>query len=269
MRREAMRGVGMRPVGMRVAARRAVLGPGDPGGGGPAMSNALIWGMIDAEPILFPLDIEEFNSAMLLFTVPAATARSLLPGQAFELVEREPGWAQLVLAASDFRRNPWGDYDEISLGFFVRPVGAPEEVSGVLVHRTLVNQQFGYEAGRRALSFPRDVDEIDVGYRDDAVTFALTVGDDPTLALGVPRLAPEGEPERVETLAYSYLDDVAHCTTVEVDVPTDVVDPNDVAIDLGVGPLAADLRRLGLPKVPDYCSWGEGLAARFHAPRPV
>jgi hypothetical protein len=234
------------------------------------VSNALIWGMIDAEPIVFPLDVEEFNSAMLLFTVPAAAARALVPGRGLEIVEHEPGSAQLVLAASDFRRNPWGDYDEISVGFMVRPVGAPVDAIGALMHRTLVNQLFTYEAGRRALSFPRSVDEIDVRYAPGGVTFDLAVEGDPTLSLRVPRAVPHGEPERIDTRAYSYVDGVAHCTTVEVEIPTGLVAPDDVSIEVvGSGPLAAELRRLGLPRPPDYCSWGEGISARFHAPRPV
>ncbi|HEY8526971.1 MAG TPA: hypothetical protein VIL48_18510 [Acidimicrobiales bacterium] len=89
------------------------------------MSNALLWGMIDAEPIVFPLVVDEFHSAMLLFSVPAGPARALLPGDAFEIVEVATDTAQLVVAANDFRRNPWGDYDEIDLGFHVRPVGEP------------------------------------------------------------------------------------------------------------------------------------------------
>lgn len=233
------------------------------------MSNALVWGMIDAEPIVFPLVIDEFNSAMLLFSVPAAAARSLLPGDAFELVELEPDTAQLVMAGCDFRRNPWGDYNEFDLGFMVRPVGAPVDVTGVLMHRTLVNQRFSYEAARRALTFPRAVDEIDVRYAAETVTFDLAVDGVPALSLRVPRVAPEGAPERVDQLAYSYVDGVAHCVNLQVDVPSAVVDPAAVDIQLGAGPVAAELRRLGLPRAPDFCTWGDGLAARFYAPEPV
>jgi hypothetical protein len=228
-----------------------------------------VWGMIDAEPIVFPLVIDEFNSAMLLFSVPATAARSLLPGDAFEIVEFEPGSAQLVLAACDFRRNPWGDYDEVDVGLMVRPVGAPVDVTGVLMHRTLVNQRFTYEAARRALTFPGAVDDIDVRYAGDEVTFELAVDGVRAVSLHVPRVAPEAAPERVDQLAYSYVGGVAHCVHLEVDVPRGVVDPAAVRIELGAGPVAAELRRLGLPRAPDFCTWGEGLTARFHAPEPL
>jgi hypothetical protein len=234
------------------------------------VSNAAIWGLIDAEEIVFPLEIDEFNSAMLLFSVPAAAARSLLPTRAFELVERESGWAHLIVAAMDFRRNPWGDYDEINFSFLARPAGASDDgEAGGILFRTLVNQRFGYEAGARAMQFPRAEDEIDVAYSDDTVTFDLTVEGDPTLVLRVPRARPEGEPERMNTVGYSYIDSVARCTHIEIDMPTGIVDPDAVSLELGTGPLAAELRRLGLPRRPDFCAWGEGLFARFGKPQPV
>jgi hypothetical protein len=234
------------------------------------VSNAAIWGMIDAEEIVFPLEIEEFNSAIILFSVPAAAARSLLPTRAFELVEREPGWAHLIVTALDFRRNPWGDYDEMNFSFLSRPAGAAEDVeAGGILFRTLVNQRFGFEAGARAMQFPRSQDEIDVAYTDDAVTVDLTVEGDHTLTLRVPRARPEGEPERMNTVGYSYIDGVARCTHIEIDMPTGIVAPDTVALELGTGPLAAELRRLGLPRAPDFCAWGEGLSASFGKPQTV
>jgi hypothetical protein len=234
------------------------------------VSNAAIWGMIDAEEIVFPLEIDEFNSAWLLFSVPAAAARSLMPTRAFELVEHEPGWAHLIVAALDFRRNPWGDYDEINFSFLARPAGATEDAeAGGLLLRTLVNQRFSYEAGARAMQFPRAEDDIDVAYTDDTVTFDLSVGGDHTLTLRVPRARPEGESERMSTVGYSYIDGVARCTHVEIDMPTGIAAPDAVSLELGAGTLAAELRRLGLPRSPDFCAWGEGLFARFGKPQPV
>lgn len=233
------------------------------------MSNAIIWGIIDTQPVLLPLDVSEFNSAMMLFPVPAASARALIPGEAFEVVETEPGLGELIVAANDFRQNPWGDYDEIDIGVVVRPAGAPEDAHGGLVHRTLVNQRFGFEAGHRALAFPRTVNEIDVSYTDETVTFDLTVDGDPTLRLELPRAPAAGPPERMGTPAYSLIDGVAYQTPVEISMPTGIVDPDDVVVELGTGPLADELRGLGLPCAPTYSSWGEGMSATFHRPQPL
>jgi hypothetical protein len=233
------------------------------------VSHAAVWGMIDAEPIVFPLVVDEFNAAMAVFPVPAPAARSLLPGDAFELVEPEPGSAKLVLAACDFRRNPWGDHDEINVGFLVRPRGAPVEANGVLMHRTFVNQRFTDEAGRRALTFPRVQDQIDVSYTADTVTFALAVDGHPALSLRIPRLAADAEPKRMTHVAYSCINNVARRVSLDIDIPQGSVDPAAVDLRLDAGPVAAELRRLGLPRPPDFCTWGEGLSSRLLAPEPI
>ena len=42
-----------------------------------------------------------------------------------------------------------------------------------------------------------------------------------------------------------------------------------VGVELGEGPVADELRSLGLPAVSDLASWGEGLGAVFHLGHPV
>ena len=65
------------------------------------------------------------------------------------------------------------------------------------------------------------------------------------------------------------LDDRPTEVPLTIDLPTGLIDPADVRIELGVGMLADDLWSLGLPTAPDYAAWGEGLAGRFDRPRPI
>ena len=81
------------------------------------------WGEVQGRTITFPMEVDELNAATVLYSVPADAATALLPGDAFEVVEVSPGTAQLVIAACDYIRNPWGDYDELNLGFLARPAG--------------------------------------------------------------------------------------------------------------------------------------------------
>lgn len=228
-----------------------------------------VWGEIQGREITFPMAVTAMNAATLLFSVPAPAAAALLPGEAFEVVEAAPGTAQLVFALCDYIENPWGDYDEVNLGFLARPAGAPAEVIGSFVYRMPVNQEFTCEAGNRVMGFPKTVERISVTYTDAAVRFALATVEGPQIAVSLPRAEPVGPAEGVEATSYSYLDGVAHATALRMDMGTGVVDPADVVIELGAGTIADELRTLGLPTAPDLATWGEGLTATFQAGRPL
>lgn len=228
------------------------------------------WGEIDGREITFPMEVPDFNAATVLWTVPAAAAAALLPGEAFEIAETAPGVTQFVLAACDYVDNPWGDYDELNLGFLVRPVAGPPERVGSFVYRMPVNQAFTCEAGNRVMGFPKTVEGIDVGYTGSHATFRLTFAGEHAFTLTVPRAAPLGAPERIETESFSYLDGVPHATPLSMDMGTGVVDPADVVLELGSGVVAEELAGLGLPATaPDLCTWGEGLSATFQLGRPL
>jgi hypothetical protein len=234
-----------------------------------SMTETTTWGTILDRTISFPMEVPKLNAATMLFTVPAPAARALLPGDAFELVETGPGYAQLIVAACDYTENPWGAYNEINLGFLVRPVGGSEDAVGSFIYRMPVNEEFTCEAGNRVMGFPKTVEVIDVVYGDDEVTFRMVFGGHPTLELRMPRVASPDEPARISTVSYSYLDGKPHGTTLEMEMGEVVTDPGKVGIEVGTGPVADELRSLGLPATPDLCSWGEGLAATFHSPQPV
>ncbi|MGB0102375.1 MAG: acetoacetate decarboxylase family protein [Nocardioides sp.] len=226
-----------------------------------------IWGSIQGREITFPMEVDSFNSATLGFSVPAAAAAALLPGERFEIAETAPGIAQLIVSLVDYRENPWGDYNEVNLGFLTRPVGAGEEVIGSFVYRMPVDQEFTCVAGNEVMGFPKTVTRIDATYTDDAVTFELfeaDSGDDRSaFRISLPRVEPTGEPTRIETGSYSYLDGVAYETPLAIDMASGFVDAADVEITIGSGPIADELRSLGLPTAPDFCSYGEGLGAVF------
>jgi hypothetical protein len=227
------------------------------------------WGEVQGRPITFPMEVEELRAATVLYSVPAAAAAALLPGDAFEVVEVAEGTAQLVIAACDYVRNPWGDYDELNLGFLARPVGAPPEVVGSFVYRMPVNQAFTCEAGNRVMGFPKTVEDLTVAYTDASVTFRLAMGGRHVLTLRLPRAEPAGPPERVSAVSYSYLDGVPYGTELSMDMGTGFVDPADVHLELGDSPVADELRSLGLPADPDLATWGEGLGATFLLGHPI
>lgn len=227
------------------------------------------WGSIQGQEITFPMEVDAFNAATLGFSVPAAAAAALLPGDAFEIVEVAPGTAQLIVSLVDYRENPWGDYNEVNLGFLARPAGAGEEVIGSFVYRMPVDQEFTCLAGNQVMGFPKVVMGIDATYTDSHVTFALRDGDEVALTVTVPRAEPAGDPFRMDTVSYSYLDGAPQQTPLAMDLATGGVDPSEVELTLGTGPIAEELSSLGLPKAADFASYGEGLAAVFQLGSPV
>jgi len=229
-----------------------------------------VWGEIQGQTVTFPMVVGSANIATLLFTVPAAAAAALMPGNDFEIVESVPGSTQLIIAACDYIENPWGDYREINIGFLAKPVfGGPESV-GSFVYRMPVDQAFTCEAGNKVMGFPKTVERITAEYHPDVVVFDLVFGGRPTLRLTVPRVAPDGPPTRVPAVSYSYLDGVPFATMLEMDMGSGIVfDLSAVRVELGEGSVADELRSLGLPTVPDLATWGEGLGAVFHLGRLV
>jgi hypothetical protein len=229
-----------------------------------------VWGEIQGQTITFPMVVASANIATVLFTVPTAAAAALVPGSDFEIVESVPGSTQLIIAACDYIENPWGDYREINIGFLAKPVGGGPDTAGSFIYRMPVDQAFTCEAGNKVMGFPKTVEQITTEYHDDVVVFDLVFGGRPTLHLTIPRVPADGPPTRLAAVSYSYLDGAPYATVLEMDMGSGIVaDPATVGVELGDGPVADELRSLGLPALPDLASWGEGLGAVFHLGHPV
>jgi len=233
------------------------------------VTESIVWGSVDGREISFPMEVPDFNGLTVLYTVPRPAAQALVPGEAFDVLEVAPGLAQLIVAAVDYRDNPWGDYNELNLGFLVRPVGAAEEVMGSFVFRMPVDQAFTSKAGNEVMGFPKTVEHIEVTYTDDSFAFSLESGGAFAIRLQAPLVAPAGDPARVTSVSYSYIDGVPHGTELDIELGTGLIDPAEVVLELGTGVFADELRSLGLPKRADLAMWGEHLSATFSLGAPV
>jgi hypothetical protein len=228
------------------------------------MGEARLWGMIDAQPIVFPLVVDHLNAATLLFPAPVDAARSLVPGHLFEVRESEAGTAEITVVIIEYRRGSWGAYNAFNVGVRGRPVGVPGAPMGAFVFPSPVSDRFGCEAAHRALGMPGSVEPIGVSHAPDHVTVSVTPEGRHEVTVRLPRVTRQSPPVRIETVGYSEVEGALQSVRVEFDVPTDLIDPDDVEIELGAGPLADTLRTLGLPRRPDLCTWGERLSAVFH-----
>ncbi|MGB3679616.1 MAG: hypothetical protein WA969_13395, partial [Candidatus Microthrix parvicella] len=132
-----------------------------------------------------------------------------------------------------------------------------------------VDQQFTCEAGNLVMGFPKVVTRIDADYTDAQVTFQLFDGGELALSVTVPRVRTDDDAVRIETTSYSYLNGVPHGTPLAMDMSAAVVEPGDVHLTIGSGPIADELTSLGMPAEPDFCSWGEHLTATFQLGAPL
>lgn len=233
------------------------------------MTEPVTWGTIQGQAITFPMEVDHYLGATMGFSVPADAAAKLLPGDAFVLTEIEPGRAQLIVSLCDYRENPWGDYNEVNIGFLARPADAEPDVIGSFIYRMPVDQEFTCEAGNKVMGFPKVVTQIDADYTEDRVTFRLWDEGSAALTISLPRVSSDGENTRSDSSSYSYLDGVAYATPLAIDMSSGVVDADDVEITLGTGPIADELRSLGLPTAPNFCTWGEDLSATFQLGQKV
>ena len=226
------------------------------------------WGEVEGVSIDFPMEVTAFHSATFTWTVPIEPAREILPGDGFEVADMGDGTTMLILALCDYRENPWGDYDEVNFGLLVHPTGRPEEV-GAFQWRMPVNQRMTAAAGREVLGLPKTVEELEFRYTDEAVEVELAMGGKPTLVARFPRAEPAGEPTADRSLTYSYVDGVPTLVPLTIELPTGMVDPAQVEIELGTSAAAAELRSLGLPRAPEMAMWGEDLRGTFEWPTPI
>lgn len=230
------------------------------------------WGEIDGVSIDFPMVVADMRQATLTYSVPIGAARALLPGDAFEVMEVSEGRAMFIVALVDYISNPWGDYDEVNLGLLAHPVGQPER-AGAFVYRMPVDQEFTMKAGNAVLGLPKTVEELSISCTgsigDGEVHVELRTSGSPTMSVTLPRAAPEGQPSSTETVTYSYLEGAPMELPLTIEMGSGVVDPASVRMELGEGPIADELRTLGLPTAPEMVLWGEGLTGTFLPPRPV
>ncbi|MEZ5140089.1 MAG: acetoacetate decarboxylase family protein [Acidimicrobiales bacterium] len=229
-----------------------------------------VWGEIDGRTITFPMEVAAMDAATLVFSVPAGPAQALLPGADFEVVEVLDGVAQLVVALCDYEANPWGDYLELNLGFLARPTGAGDDVVGSFVYRMPVDQAFTCQAGNEVMGFPKTVEDLRMRREGGRVTFEMAVDGALEVAFSFDEPEQAGDPMAVDTVSYSYLHGLAHETPLHMQMGTGMIDVSTVRVELGAGPVADELRTLGLPDLrPDFGSWGTGLAATFQLGRPI
>lgn len=228
--------------------------------------------------VALPCVVRAATSGNATFLVDAAVARSLLPGDEVELAEPWPGRALCSIACIDYQENDLGDYDEVSIAFFVRPRGAPKGVPylgtwaqmmrgglGTYIWRLPVNQSFTCEAGCGIWGFPKTVDTIDFSRDAGRMTCRWEADGRHVLTFSMPT-GGERELSDREMTTYTWIEGVAHRTPFTSGSRGVGLSRGGATLELGDHAVADQLRALGLPKRPLMSVWMEHMHGRFDAP---
>lgn len=217
--------------------------------------------------VALPCYVRNARAMSVVYLVPSQVAATLL-GESLEPVEVEPCRAQLVLGGMDYLDNDLGRYREVMVVFFVRPRRPWLGAEGTYIYRLPVDEEFTCVAGRTIWGFPKTVEKIDFEVDDNRAYCRLVMDGLHAFTLSVPRIGGvSGSTPETEMLTYTYRPRL-HAVSFASAGERVWMFPGGqgVSLELGVHPLATELRALGLPSVPLIATWTEHFTGRFGAP---
>jgi len=233
--------------------------------------------LIQGRTVTMPCVVRDACSATATWLVSTRAAQALLPGPELEVAEVLPGRGLLSIACIDYRDNDLGDYNEVSIAFFVRKRGdrkglryvgaALDMMRGILPTHIIhlpVNQSFTCEAGRAIWGFPKTVDEIDFDTSGDRARCIWNKGGQNVLKLSFPVGGARKFPEQ-RLCTFSYIDGVLHETGFVSSAEDLGIRLGGAEIELGAHPVGDELRSLGLPKPAFMSMWMGKMKGRFEA----
>ena len=244
------------------------------------MTSSAVHYEIQSQSVTFPVQVREAASGSAGFWVPSAAAARLIP-DAFEVAEFLPGRALCTLVLVDYRDNDLGDYNEMAVGFMVRPRGLrpklprwsswKETLGGRMASHIIhmpVDQSFTQEAGSVIWGYPKTVQQIEIDYQADRVTGRLTYDGAHAFTLSVPRGGTR-EVTDSEITTLSMIDGHPYRTHAKQTLKGMGVRFGGAEVELGTGTIAEELRSLGLPRRPIMTTWIEEMSASFGPPQPL
>ncbi|HKH04408.1 MAG TPA: hypothetical protein VKA65_04545 [Acidimicrobiales bacterium] len=242
------------------------------------MSDRHVWGMIDAQPIVFPARVHESSVAMLRYRVPGEALRAVVPEEVFPFAADDDGFVRVTLLLADYRSGDWGPSAYAGLTVPVVPgiAGVPRVPGGdvpsaaaIQLCRGVTNAAFTDEVMYWALGLSGALGELDVTYRPDHVAVRVGSGGDDELFVRLPRPPAADAGPVIQADVYTSAGKAPRRVRYELEAPVVPLAPESIVIETGTGPLADTVRALGLTRSPDTCNWGERLGMSIHRPHQL
>jgi hypothetical protein len=235
---------------------------------------------IQGRTVSLPVVVRDASAGAATWLLSSRAVQRLVP-EAFEVAEVLPGRTPVAIAAIDYRDNDLGDYDEVSITFFVRPRSAPRGIPylgamvdlirgrlGTYIWKLPVNQAFTCEAGRSIWGFPKTVESIEMRAEGARTHCRLDMDGQHVLTLSLPRGGSRTLPDS-ELVTYSLIEGVPHRTPFTQGGRGVGFRLGGACLQLGTHPIADALRGLGLPGRALMTMWTERMHGRFEAPEKL
>jgi hypothetical protein len=234
--------------------------------------------VVQGTTVTLPVEVRDATSMSAMFVVPTSMVRRLVPTPKVQIPELFPGRTLCVLAAIEYRDNDLGQYNEVSVAFFVQPgVQKPTPLFGMLngfrrgrigayIHRLPVTTTFSRDAGRDIWGFPKTVDAIEFQDDGDRRTCRWVADGTHVLTLSAVR----GGKRRMALTpqdAYACQGGVLYKTPSVMGGEGVGIRLGGTSVTLGAHPIADELRLLGFPRPALMSTWMDRMRARFDGPQ--
>lgn len=233
--------------------------------------------LIKGRKLEFPIEVRRACSWAAQWFVPAERAQELIAHTGLEVAEAMPGKSLLALAFVRYDESDLDAYNELAVSVLVRPHDVEPATSArkaaefarrrvrAYIHHLPVTQAFTLEAGRKIWGYPKTLAEIRIEHNRGASRCVMNVDGVHALTVSVRDKGPLRLPDPAMP-TYTYMDGVLRLTSWRIKRTTVYGRLGNASVVLGEGPIAEDLRALGLPKRAFMTAHVPEVKARFGAP---
>jgi hypothetical protein len=221
---------------------------------------------IQGREVRLPVEVRDATAAVAYYSVPVAAAQRVVDPTGLRVAGMLPGRTLVTIGAMDYRDGDLGPYHEIAVSFFVRErgqgalpvvgglVGLLRGGLGAYIYSLPVDGEFTREAGLEIWGFPKFITEIELSDEGGSQRAVLRHQGRHILTQTVRCGGSRSMGER-EQVSYALRDGAVYRTPATMAGEQVGFRFGGGTLELGEGPLADELRTLGLPKKPLFTTW--------------
>ena len=235
---------------------------------------------IDGRAVSMPVEVRRARNWVANYIVDADAARRLIAPTGLEVAEPRPGRGLVTVGVVEYDDTDLGAYHEFMVSVIVRRHDAGPATQrqrsaevrrgrvGVYIHRLPVDDRFSLNAGRGIWGYPKTMAEFTM--RNDGRSTEWTMRQDGTFVIAM-RFRPGWFPipRQAAPPTYTLMEGVLRMTPWQARPRGIRGRLRGVEMTLGEGPIADELRALGLPKKALLSLRVAEMRARFFAPQVV